>query len=68
MQRIADFELQYETLLKLLPANVQELVKSRQKDAASVEGDCEVTHDESMHPAVNLRLQVTEMWLARKIY
>ncbi|KAL3154541.1 hypothetical protein ABBQ32_013999 [Trebouxia sp. C0010 RCD-2024] len=38
VQRIADFELQYETLLKLLPANVQELVKSRQKDAASVEG------------------------------
>ena len=38
VQRIADFEQQYETLLKHLPANVQEVVKSRQKDAASVAG------------------------------
>lgn len=38
VQRIADFEQQHDTLLKQLPMNIQELVKSRQKDAASVEG------------------------------
>ncbi len=39
MQRIAEFETQYETLLSQLPESVQALVKSRQKDAASVEGN-----------------------------
>ena len=38
VQRIADFEQQHETLLNQLPVDIQELVKSRQKDAASVEG------------------------------
>lgn len=38
VQRIAEFEQQHESLLKQLPVAIQELVKSRQKDAATVEG------------------------------
>lgn len=38
VQRIADFEQQHASLLGQLPSGIQDLVKQRHKDAASVSG------------------------------
>lgn len=44
VQRIADFEQQHASLLGQLPSGIQDLVKQRHKDAASVSGDENLVH------------------------